>query len=141
MRLIATGLTILILLAITGFGLVYTFSPSMLPYHQAALGADPATLTPNNIALYFAVLHACGMMALTTAALAAFIFAYRDRIGDRLAIGFLLVVAGFGVLGQALNAYYLHSLTGANTPWLAVLGLGAVASVAGVLWFTTPRKT
>lgn len=121
----------LVTLGVTLFGVMYTFSPKIMPYHETFLGRKYEALDPKVAQLFMALLRTGGV-AFFSAAIAAFaLITWPFRAGElwaKITVIVMLLLPLLAILRLSLSL-------GRFTPWRLILIMIVLVVVAAVLAF------
>lgn len=129
---IALSCDLIVALTAVAVGLVYLFSPRVMPYHQRVLGIEWSQLDPGIQLILLGLLRGTGLAALVTGLAVAILLLIPFRRGEPWARWAIAGLALTVLVPGAWTARGLELASGAATPWqLLVAGIALV--LAGFL--------
>lgn len=106
------------------FGLIYTFSPTFLPFHSDAIGMSWDELTPAVQTLYLGMMRTEGAGLLSSALAIAILLVIPFRRNEPWSFWAMSVIGSVEQVPSMLGAYHTTQLTPASSPWqLNLLGI------------------
>ena len=118
------------------FGLIYTFSSELLPFHLAAISTSWDELPPVFQVLYLGMMKTEGAGFLSSAVAIVFLLAIPFRRGERWSAWAILAIGVVEHFPGVIGAMTTSQLTPASSPWqlsllgMSLLGLGLVLSLS-----------
>ncbi len=111
------------------FGILYLFSPTIMPYHQRFLGMTHEQLDPKTAFLFLTLMKVIGSLELALGVGLIILIKGRFSKGDNLVWWAFLVMAALGLVPNL----YVTLRVGLYTPWWSVAVMIILVAIALII--------